>query len=328
MTVQDYNEFLQGQADKLKGYIAPREIMGTHQQIISEIPWPLIALIAREAKSAITSFVESELRRQISVRAAQTTNTTGILSIDLAGGVRDSDYNRPYSRSSLRTVRSSLYKLARVIKPYFLSVRTNVSDIKTIGMWHHREIFLFRQAPNATPFSRVPFQENSNGGLIDNWLVSLSYWLFAFVSGLHFRTSNHARDGVPSAFTPDLQAAALTDGGFDFFIQNTRNDSLLWSTTVSNTPVLMTLSQSLDTLLELPELRLGVLCANYLKNIEGLLPDVIDYNIDLKNESKDSVAHYVRGKMRLIAEFTSQELENLDNLAVRQIRCSTISSVL
>jgi len=84
----------------------------------------------------------------------------------------------------------------------------------------------------------------------------------------------------------------------------------------------MTLSQSLDTLLELPELRAGVLCANYMKMIEGLLPDVIDYNIDLKNESNNnSVTHYVRGRMRIIAEFAKQELGSLNNLRERQIPC-------
>ena len=84
----------------------------------------------------------------------------------------------------------------------------------------------------------------------------------------------------------------------------------------------MTLHQSLDTLLKLPELRLGILCANYLKKIEGLLPDVMDHNVDLiNNPTDDSVTYYVQGKLLFIAKFAIQEVESLRNTPVMQIPC-------
>ena len=246
-----------------------------------------------------------------------------------------SGYDRPFSRCSLRTVRTALFRLTQVIKP--LRVNVTGTNTGTIGTWHQiiypeheiinpegeKDILPFN-----LPFNRDPYRKSYNPtrDYWDHWYVSLSYWLFAFNTGLYYKTASDAASQTPSIFTPAMQAAALTDGTLtfpgasnNFYIRGSDNQGILWSSIVSYRTVLMTLSQSLDTLLELPEPRMGILCANYIKKLEGLLSDVMDYNVDLKKESKDGITYYVRSKIQVIAEFTSQELESLDGLSVGKI---------
>ena len=323
MTVQEYDNFLAGQIEDLKEYISPAP--GFY--------WPLIAQAAKEAKYAITSFVESELQRQVSTHTtieetldmtgggggSLTTNNTNVKQIDLAEG---SGYDRPFSRCSLRTVKLSLYKLARLIRFEGFNTYSQLT-VGDIGTWNRDDF------EGALCLLSSPYREY-NGQLPvwwDQWLISLRYWLITFITGLHFSTSSNAGSSTPTVFSPADQVAALTNGELDSFIPNSQNSGTLWSEKVKNATILMTLPQSLVTLLELPELRMGILCANYLNNLEGLLHDVIDYNIDLIGESNDSITHYVRGKMRLIAEFTSQELETLNSLPIVQIACNLTSHI-
>lgn len=332
MTVQAFDNFLAQQIASLREYISP----GYTANPVNAIHWPLIAQVALEAKYAIASFVETELQRQSVSRAAKYTfnYSSGaplseyidtINNVELASLFNSHDHSLPVSL--LRPVRTSLYKLARVIKPYHLYVSSNYGATGAVGTWRQANINTFP----TLPFDRLPYRDVNKW---DHWFISLSFWLFSFNTGLYFGTAANAWSGNPSIFTHDLQAAALMDldsvklkngvtptSLYSYYIRNSNNGNTSWASIVNNMTVLMTLSQSLDTLLELPELRLGVLCANYLKKIGELLPDVIDYNIDLLNKSNESVAHYVQGKMRLIREFTLQELESLNGLTVGQIPC-------
>ena len=60
MIVQKFDEFLSEQIEDLKEYITTPS--GLH--------WPLIAMAASEARSAINSVVETELQQQVAVRTA------------------------------------------------------------------------------------------------------------------------------------------------------------------------------------------------------------------------------------------------------------------
>ena len=310
MTVQSFENFLASKLEALRTCISPS----------AGLNWPQVAQAANEARDAIISFVESEMRNQISVKNATTKNTTADDEpIDLANN-SGYNYDRPFSRCSLRSVRSSLYRLACVIRPYikpeiFTGIKLEIST-GTVGTWYRHGF-----SSNCPIFSLAPYRQVADGaGYVDQWFISLSHWLSAFITGIHFSTAQNAYTKIPSIFSYNLQVEALTDKMLDSFILiEPPSDGTKWEEVVIDSTDLMTLFQSLDTLLELPELRLGILCANYLKKLEGLLSDAVDYNIDLTNSSNDVVTHYVRGKMRLIAEFAKQELETLNNLCVKQI---------
>ena len=146
---------------------------------------------------------------------------------------------------------------------------------------------------------------------------------------MYFRSNTDAGNRNANEFTLALQADALTNGKlnhgtngiYNFYIPNSNNSGNKWSEIVDNQTVLMTLSQSIDTLLELPELRLGILCANYIRIIEGLLSDVMDYNIDLEDDPDNNLVNFIKGKLRILSEFTMQELLSLNNLQVMKISC-------
>ena len=322
MTVKKFDEFVEQQTSSLKGYINPGDV----------INWQLIAQTALDAKNVIAAFVEKELQRQDITRTIKfhrtESNNSPIEIVDTLNNVElygnMSNHNYTLQLCSLRPVRASLYKLARAIKPYHSYVST--ANVGVTGTWRQANINSF---PNV-PFDRPPFREASYW---DHWFISLSFWLFSFNSGLYFESAANAGSGKASTFTLDLQAAALMDLDSyplkfvvsplllnNSFIRNTSNGTG-WSYPVQNMTLLMTLSQSIDTLLELPELRLGVICANYLKNLGELLTDVIDYNIDCIHKSDESVTYYVLGKIRIIREFTLHELDNLKNLTVGRIPC-------
>ena len=169
-------------------------------------------------------------------------------------------YTRPFTRLSLRNVRTSLYKLSHVVKPYRLSFNTGNAAIT--GTWH-RAMYNY---PGAVHFSFEPYKymvfDNPHR---DHWYVSLSFWLHAFNTGLYFNSAQNAGSGAPSVFTSAMQAAALTDGTLNFYVKNAQKSGANWtisgtnwSSVVDNSTVLMTLTQSLDTLLELPELRIVI----------------------------------------------------------------------
>ena len=235
MTVENYVNFLNEQVDNLKKYIAFSS--STSQWTNQGYDWPLIAHVAKEAKYAIIAFVESELQRQISTHTTseeiwdmKTNNNAGTLSskiintkqIDLTDGT---NYNNPYSRCSLNNVRTSLFKLAQVIKPLFIPA-DSTSDKKKgiIGAWHRSNIDVVGYnsfgGPPYIRYKNFP-GHGSDMCYIDQWYFSLSYWLYAFLTGFHFVSFGYLGGVDTAEFTSEMQVKALTNGEVDFEVWNT-----------------------------------------------------------------------------------------------------------